>query len=350
MGKFFKIAALVAVLIFISACGGGGSTTTSTATPTPTTLFSQTYTASATAGELMTYSIDTSALTYSYTITKSSYGCEVVTAACHTGSGTLIKNTDGTYSPTTSPTAKIYALKNGLLVGSVKLALNGIVQNVPILGVANPATAVGDLAGTFNYMSLQCTSKSYGVYTGCATFHGTVTVASNGSFTSCTNGNIAAATPACQYQTSGVLTSLGDGIFKLQATAPAVGSQTNYMVAFTAPNGQKVGFIDFNDSVVYGYGQTIVSSSVDSVTADIIGDYAYSNDYGGAGKVTINPNSTTSTGLAITQNTPWKGIATVTGGSAGAGYGILAGNGVYVYRNPTIPSQSAYFEIGLKIN
>lgn len=72
-------------------------------------------------------------------------------------------------------------------------------------------------------------------------------------------------------------------------------------------------------------------------------------DYGTTGVVTLNSNDTTSSGLTIAENAPWSGLATVTGGSYGTGYGMIAGNGVYVYRNPTIPGRAAYLELGLKI-
>lgn len=340
----FKTLLIAFITIALSACGGGGGGTSTTSTG-----FSQTYSASAAAGELITYTVNTSAMTYSYTITRSSYGCEVANAACHSGSGTLTKNSDGTYSPSGSPTSKIYALQNGLLVGSIQMTLNNVTQSVPILGVSNPATTAADLAGTFNYMSLQCTGKTYGVYTGCSTFNGTVTVNSNSTYTTCTGANISATPHVCTNTTSGTLSSLGGGIWAFQATSPAVGAATNYFLAFQAPNGQKIAIVDFNDATVYGYGHTIASTLVATNTADVAGTYLWTNDYGQAGTVTLNSNNTTSTGLTIAQNSPWDGIATVSGGGIGNGYGMIAGNGVYVYRNPNVVGKAAYFEVGLKI-
>lgn len=332
------------ITIALSACGGGGGGTSTTSTG-----FTQNYSASAAAGELMTYSVNTSAMTYSYTITKSSYGCEVSGAACNTGSGTLTKNSDGTYTPSGSPTSKIYALENGLLVGSIQMTLNNVTQSVPILGVSNPATTAADLAGTFNFMSLQCTAKTYGVYTGCGTFQGTVTINANSTYTTCTGANISATPHVCTNTTSGTLSSLGGGIWAFQATSPAVGAATNYFLGFTAPNGQKVAVIDFNDATIYGYGQSIASTAVATSTSDLPGTYLWTNDYGQSGTVTLNSNNTTSSGLTITQNSPWDGIATVAGGGIGNGYGMIAGNGVYVYRNPNVVGKAAYFEVGLKI-
>lgn len=344
-----KLVFVLGLAAFLVACGGGGGGTSATPASV-STGFSQTYTASAAAGELLTYSIDTTALTYSYTITKSSYGCEVVTAPCHSGSGTLIKNGDGTYSPSTSPASKLFPLQNGLLTGSVSILLNGTIRKIPILGVANPETTAAQLAGTYNFMSLQCTGQTYGVFTNCGTYQGTVTITSGGTFTTCTDADITAVSHTCSLTTSGVVTSLGGGVWALRAISPAAGSNTNYMLAFTAPNGQKVGVIDFNDSTVFGYGNAVISTLTATSAASVAGNYVWSNDYGTSGLVTLNSNLTTSTGLTIAQNSPWAGIATVSGGGVGNGYGMIAGNGVYVYRNSTIPSQPAYYEIGLRVN
>jgi len=340
--KFF--ATLSLLVLFGCGGGGGGGSPVNT-----TTGFQQTFTASATAGELLTYTIDTQALTYSYTITKSSYGCDVSTSPCHTGSGSLVKNADGTYSPSTSPSSKLYALQNGLLAGSVALSFNGVSQRVPILGVSNPATTTADLAGDYNFLSLQCTTKSYGVLTGCSTYQGTLRIASNGTYSTCSGADITNQSPNCNNTTSGTVTSLGGGIWTLQATSPAQGQSTNYFLAFKAPNGQKVGIIDFNDSVVYGYGQGIGSSRVATTTSDTPGTYVWSNSYGSSGTVIVKSDNTTDSGLTITQNSPWDGIATVSGGGVGNGYAVLAGNGVYAYRNPNVPNRPAYFEVGMKL-
>lgn len=334
----------ISASLVLFACGGGGGGSAGASG------FQQTYTASATVGEILTFSVDTSAMTYSYTITKSAYGCDVSTSPCHSGSGTLTSNGDGTYSPSQSPSSKIVALQNGLLTGSIVLNLNNVNKTVPIVGVSNPITSVSALAGTYNFMSLQCTNKSYAVFTGCTTYNGTATVAANGTYSTCTGDNISANVHNCTNTTGGTLTSLGGGLWELQATTPAVGATTNYFLAFTAPNGQNVGVIDFNDSTVYGYGQAIMSTQTATVASALSGLYAWGNDYGQGGTVTLNANETTSSGLTIQENTPWTGIATVTGGTTGTGYGLIAGNGVYVYRNPNIPNEAAYFEIGLAVH
>ena len=327
-------------LLALAACGGGGGGGSTSSG------FSQTYTASAAAGEVLSYTVDTSNLIYSYTITQSSYGCEVATAACHTGSGTLTKNTDGSYTPSGSPNSKIHALQNGLVVGSILMNLNGTSVRVPIIGVSNPITTTSEMAGTYNFMSLQCNGKSYA---SCNTFQGTSTVDSSGNYTTCSGDDLSNSSHTCTNTTVGSITPLGGGVWKFQSSSPAISATSNYFLAFKAPNGQKVGIVDFNDPVVYGYGQAILSTQAATTSAGNSGNYVYASDRGESGLVTVNPNSTTSNGKVITQNTPWNGIATINGGSYGAGYGLLAGNGVYVYRNPTIPGTPSYMEIGLKV-
>jgi hypothetical protein len=335
-------------VVVLTACGGGGSGTGSSTSPSSVATFAQTYTSSATAGEILNYSVDTAALTYSYEITKSSYGCDVPTAPCHSGSGKLVRNEDGTFSPSTSLTSKVFALQNGLLVGSVVLPLGGSDRRVPVFGISNPATSVTELAGTYNFMSLQCNGKTYGTLTGCETYQGTVAVTSEGTFTSCVGGNLAATNHTCSSTTTGTATSMGGGIFALQATTPANGTSTNYLVGFKAPNGQKVGFLDFNDPIVYGYGQAVISSLVTTSVADVVGKYMWANVYGSAGTVALNSNGTTSSGYTATTNIPWDGLSTISSDGIGAGYGLIAGNGVYVYRNPAMPNKPAYLEIGLR--
>jgi hypothetical protein len=114
------LSAALALMGLLVACGGGGGSSSSTpaAPATQATGVSGTYTVSAAAGEVLSYTVDTSALTYSYTITHSAYGLEG-----KTGSGTLTKNSDGSYSPSESPTSKVYALPNGLLMGAVVLTI-----------------------------------------------------------------------------------------------------------------------------------------------------------------------------------------------------------------------------------
>ncbi len=341
--KSFKYTLAATALGFLAACGGGGGGTASTGSSTgpAAAQFTQTYVASATAGEVINYTFNSVSNTYSYSITQSAYGL-----TARTGSGTLSRNSDGTYSPSESPSSKIYAAQNGLLVGVVRMPLNGIDRNVPILGVSNPAVTGSDMAGTYNFISLQCTLKNYGVYTGCNTYYGSVQVvasgASSASYTTCTSSNIAVGSAGCLNTSTGTLTHTGGGIWEMVRSGSV---NKNYMVAFKSSNNQKVGFLDFNDSGGYGFGQAVASEQISPSMSDIVGDYFAQTTLGTAGIFSINSNSTTSTGLTITRDTPWTGMAR-TSATGGQGYGILAGTGVYAYRDPNVAA--GYFEIGMR--
>lgn len=338
LGTFARFMLVFASLGLVSCGGGGGGSTSSIIAPA---AFSQTYVASATAGEVLNYTFNSQSKTYSYTITQSAYGLTGVT-----GSGTLTANADGSYSPSESPTSKIYAAQNGLLVGTVNMQLNGTYRTVPILGVSNPATTASDMAGTYNFISLQCALKNYGVYSGCNTYYGSVKVIAAGTtsatYTTCTMGNITAGTSGCTNTTTGTLTHATGGIWEMVRTGSA---NKSYMLAFKAPNNQRVGILDFNDSAGYGFGQAVASEQISPSISDVAGDYIAQNTRGAVGTFTIKSDSTTSTGLTITRDSPWVGMAR-TSAFGGQGYGILAGTGVYAYRDPSV--SQPYFEIGMR--
>ena len=129
---------LVALGALLTSCGGGGGDASSAATQ---------YTSVAMAGELLSYTIDPVELTYSYTITESQFGL-----TGKTGSGTLVRNLDGSYSPSGIANARIVILPNGLLLGAVRERFGGAVVTVPIIGLSNPVSSVASLAATYNYM------------------------------------------------------------------------------------------------------------------------------------------------------------------------------------------------------
>ena len=95
MKNFIKYTLAVASLSLVAACGGGGGGGSGGGL----TGFTQNYVASASQGEVITYSVNTTLMTYEYKVIKSQYGCEVPTSNCHSGNGTLTRNSDGTYTP-----------------------------------------------------------------------------------------------------------------------------------------------------------------------------------------------------------------------------------------------------------
>ena len=167
----YPIFVLFGAAALLAGCNsGGGSAPTSSASPPPSSV--STYTAAAGAGELLTYTLDTTNLTYSYTIAKSSYGLQGVS-----GSGTLTANSDGTYTPASMPNVRVRPAPNGLLIGAVKLTLSGSTQIVPLIGVQHPLTTFAEIAGDYNYVGgglygLYANEVQYGLWDDPHRFHG----------------------------------------------------------------------------------------------------------------------------------------------------------------------------------
>lgn len=338
----FRYFYLLGITVALTACGGGGGGGGNAETP----VIQKTFVSSATAGEVLKYSVDTVAKTYSYEILQSAYGL-----SGKKGSGTLTYNGDGTFSPSESPSSKIIPLKNGLLLGKVKLAMDGSSnKDVPIIGMENPATTSDGIAGTYNFVSVQCNSKSYGIYSLCGTAYGTAKVTKStdttASFTSCTSGDIDN-NCTCNV-TTGTLQYDSNGVWIVKASNSIY---FNYLVAFTSPNGQKVGWIDFNDSTAFKYGQTVISEKKRITSGSgVDGRYFAMNTYGQSGELSLTTNNAnlqvtarTASGSTFNAlgNQPWDGFAKT---PSGDGYGLMAGNGVYAFIKPN----SYYFEVGVQ--
>jgi hypothetical protein len=342
---------ILGTILLISACGGGGSSssTTSTTSSTAASGFTSSYSSSGSIGEVLTYVINTSNLTYTYTVTQSAFGLTGTT-----GSGTLISNTDGSYTPSGSPNSKVFAVNGGLLVGGVNLTINGTSKTVPILGVNSPITTLANLAGTYNYIGYSCATNSGTISSpNCGTSYGTIKILSTGAYTTCTTINITTTT-TCST-TTGTITALSgtSGTWKFARTGS---TSSNYLIAYAGGNSQNVLLIDTNDSGGYGFGHTLASTQVAISSSDVGGTYhVVANDgtigttvptatsYAFSGK-SSGTNITTAGTLTI--NSPWNGLIAVTPNSGGGGTAVVAGSGLYAFR-PTLTT-NPYFEIGAK--
>jgi hypothetical protein len=314
----------------LASCGGGGSS----GSPTQ-------YTSVAMAGELLTYTVDPVALTYSYTITASAFGL-----TGKTGSGTLVRNADGSYSPSGIPNARIVILPNGLLLGAVRERFGSAVVTVPIIGMSNPVSSLNALATTYNYMHRGCLNAA------CATDTGTFVITANGAWSSCPDANPGTGTCPAGGRT-GTLVSLGNGRWEVMEGTADVGTA----IGFTSA-GQNVLLIDLRD--LRGAGGLGVGLVVGSQQAPLTSTQTDGTWIAGtsAGAWTVFTAATTPSGTAITItsidgiatpnaqpfnigiDTPWQGMATTPAG----GVGFMAGNGVYVLETAT-----GYAELGVKL-
>ena len=310
--------ALLATGALLASCGGGGTS------GSPTT-----YTSVAMAGELLTYTVDPVALTYSYTITESQFNLNG-----RTGSGTLVRNNDGSYSPSGIPNARIVILPNGLLLGAVRERFGAAVVTVPIIGLSNPVTAVNALAATYNYMHRA----------GSATDLGTFVIAANGTWSSCPSANLGAG--ACpQGGRNGTLVSRGNGLWQVMEGSTDVGTALGFNSA-----GQNVLLIDLKDGRAGGLGIGLVVGAQQATltTAQTDGTWIVGTSNGHWAVFTASGTTITITNLdgvavdipgTFTANTPWQGMAT-----SGGGMGFLAGSGVYVFE-----TANGHAELGVKL-
>ncbi len=359
---------LIAVTLVVTAllgCGGGGGGGSPAAAG-----FSESFVSSAAAGEVISFDVNTSLNTYTYTILKSSYGLP----AQQTGSGTLTsRNSDGSYNISASGdgfvrSGTLLPIKSGLLSGSVSIDFGGGdgPQTTPIFGVSNPVTSLAQLAGTYNWIDVRCDTPSYGLMNragntkGCNSDYGTITVDTNGAYFVCLRANLTT-DPTCAtgpFKSPGVVsTSSTPGVFNylrtFQVGERPVGSSSGSFTAFVAPNGQKVAFIDLSDTQ-YGYGQMIMSTQTTFSSGDADGDWSYKSNFGSGGLLNVNGLSYSNNGLAgaLTANSPWQGFVSWAdqSGIGNTGFAILAGSGVYVSRisTPTTVPSKIYYEVGIK--
>lgn len=333
------LAALATALsLALAACGGGGGgvavATGGTSAAAGTTGSSASYSAVAMAGELVSYTVDTANLTYRYTIMESMYGLQG-----SSGSGMLVANGDGTYSPSGMPNAKIAILPNGLLLAAIRETLNGTVTTVPVIGVTDPVTTLAAGAGTYNFVQRSCIS------TRCVSAYGTFRINPDGTWASCPAGNL---TTGCPGPTSsGTLNALGGGKWQLQHQGLNVGTALMFSSA-----GQNVMMLDLTDTRPAGFGVGMLVGATQQAmsAARTNGTWFAASSSGDWGAFTVsgttmgpkmmNGMRAGGTG-AFAPDTPWTGMSR----GASGGYGVLAGNGVYVYQ-----AADGNCEVGIRLN
>lgn len=319
-------AVLCAAVLFLAACGGGGGGGSSGPAPGPTSTLgaissgSQTYSATAGIGEFLTYSINFDALTYSYTIVDSAFGL-----AGRTGSGTLVRNSDGTYTPTGYPPAeaKVLALNNGLLLGAIRENFGSGTVTVPIIGVSNPISTLSDAAGIYNFVEYVCQGA-------CQSVWGTFQIRADGTWQSCRFENFSS---TCTSPSSGTLSSLGNGKWLVsQAGFGVIGAGLMLRSSFSS---QKVTILDLHIPTVRGF--LVGSEQMAVATNDYEGKtwvseffspgrstaYSFTTGTDALGAYAQTVGSSSKTRLAV--NSPFAGFVTTDAGE----HAIVAGVGVF---------------------
>jgi len=314
--------AALAVALVVS-CGGSDDDATS-------------YRSVAMAGELIDYTLDTTNLTYTYTITESQFGL-----AGTTGTGTLTRNADGSYTPSGAPEARVIVLPDGLMLGAVRERFGASVVTVPIIGLKDPVTTTAALAADYNYVHRGCAAAA------CPVFHGTFRIDAAGTWSSCRSGNIAAG--ACTgVAANGTLEPRGGGLWRMKSND---GTDIGTAIGFNSA-GQNVLVVDLKDqrSGGFGVGMLVGGQQMATTSAMTDGNWVATTSAGQWVDFTASGSDITLTRvdgvpvnipLTIAANAPWTGMVT----SAWGDVGFIAGSGVYVLETAT-----GDVELGLKLH
>lgn len=347
------LAAAFMIAVLAAACGGGSSAG-----------FSQAYTATAGVGEVLQFSVDTAALTYSYSVSYTSYAASGVIAGMN-GTGSLTRTTPyGSYLAGPSNDGfiqggKILPVWNGMLAGHLQINVIGGANYIPLFGVSNPITSVSGLAGDYNYQGFSCNALGIAnVYgnTACLSKLGTVTVTGSGGYTLCKGGDITTSpgVNACKATVTGTVVAQAatPGIFDFRNAA---NGHIGWFFAFSAANGRKVAVIDHDDSisVTPEYGHSVLSTYASAVLGASDGNYFVKNNESGEqlvaiSGVTITSSASSGVSGALTLNSPWPGFGYYlfsSGVVASSGNSVIAGAGLYTYTNNADP---AVFGVGIR--
>ncbi len=369
------VCALVAGIL-IAGCGGGSASSGSSG-------FSQSYTTSVGAGDVLQFSVNTTNKTYSFNVIETSYGAGAVASGIpaasavsntETSTGTLTgPNAVGSYNLSASADGfiaggEVFPIQNSFFVGHVIISsIAGHTRKIPIFGVANPVTTFASLAGTYNYQGYGCAGRSGGYAFGniaCSPHTGTISITSSGTFTTCKDGNLAASTPVCTLPVVGTSTASTNGDLVATATSGVYDFKTNdghhrgWLFAFTA-GGQNVAVIDHDDDFTPAFGHSIAISQTNLTSGQIDGHYFIKNNVGERHLMAISGVSFTDTpdtgsgtvpSAQVTgtlqYNNPWTGLVTYQFNARPAsGVADIATIGAFTYTSSTIPF---FYGVGLK--
>lgn len=360
------------VAIMVAACGGGGSS--SGTTPD--------YIAADGLGEVLKFSVNTTTLTYSYSLIDSP-----LASPPQTGTGALSSvNPVGTYAVLPSSDGyiaggKVFPIANGVMVGDVELSS---LTNIPLFSIPNPITTLLSVDNVYNYQGYTCGTTgnaSVSGVPGCTSQLGTMSItgySSTGAFyTDCKGGNFANQNGyTCSPISYGSIqaSSFGPGVYQVNDSG---NNQIGWFFAFTAPNGQIVGVIDHNYTCTTTscnpseYGFTVLTSYAPVLIGNYNGSYMVETNENQEQWVTLSTTSTTNasgatstttlytssaqSGVAgtLTPNWPWNGLsayyipasAALGFPTAISGVAMVTGTGAYTH---TSASDNALFAVGVE--
>lgn len=327
----------------------------------PQTSKPVTYNAAGSIGELLRYELDIVGLSYDYEIVDSAFGLKGKKAT-----GTLIKNADGSYSPSSDPDASLIVLPNGLVVGSEELEVAG--KPTVMLFAGTPAVAAAytpaEIAGVYNFIEFTCDksvdpSCGPGAY---FTSYGTVKVEAGGSFEVCGRGAIddQQAHPCEGGGTlGGSWSDNGDGVIALKLAGADFGS----CMLLPSASGGKVMVIDQSGSGALPPGLIVGVKKVSVGGEDLSGTYRFTGHDGNGGEVSVDSAANSYSGTitepgqgaisykgTLQRDTPWSGWLKAKDDSTGEETQLLILPGDGVFFNSAFGSgKNDWIDIGGKL-
>jgi hypothetical protein len=328
---------LAAVVVLLAGCGGGGCGSEllfgKVASCGSDVEIQEEFTAAASPGELVKYTINKSAMTYSYEIIASAYGL-----VHRTKSGRLLYNAeDDTYSPQ-GLGSKIAFNSDGLFFGVIQEDFGAGAVTVPVFGLKYLEKDIGKFVGYYNFISYQCIGANP-----CTSFYGSLIISTQGQWQTCRGGNFSDSNYNCVLSDIGlaVYDSASNKIILKDLNGNRIGTAISYV-----KNAQKVFIVDLDGgSPSMGKGMVVASSQSD-VPSTMDGTWRYVRP-SETGRLVIQGTDLKQyidggAGPLQTRfliNTPWKGFVTTPNGTIA----LAAGSGMYAAK-----LLNGDFSVGLK--
>lgn len=297
-----------------------------------------TYNAGASVGELLRYTLDVDGLKYSYEIVESQFGQQG-----DTGTGTLSKNEDGSYTPSGAPDTSVIVLPNGMIFGAETVHWGGAARQLLYAGAKTLAGAVNpqEIAGTYNTIEYSCSPDvdpncGPGAY---FTSYGTLKVNADGTFTACPRGDVEdQATHPCEAVLPGTWADQGGGLVAVKVGDAQIGTVT---IVPSADGGRAL-VMDLRDVPPTTRGIMVGVRRVALVGQDLSGTYLYTGDDNNHGQVVVDSANDRYTGTiwepqqpgqdytgSLTRDQPWAGWLEATDGGETTNLLVLPGDGVF---------------------
>ncbi len=333
---------LTAMTAALSACSSSSGSGTTASDDSGGDSAQATFNSGGSLGELLTYTINTDTLAYSYNIVASEFGLDD-----QSGSGTLTKYIDGfVYDADGSV---LILLPNALLVGGVDL--NGTTMLFTGVPQITGSYSASEIVGTYNYINYECGDSLSGTTctAGYSSEIGTFKVNADGTWGVCAKKNYDSASP----DLTGTWEDKGNGLIEISYGGSVIGT----IMLLPSSNGGKVLVADLKDRPGLGAGPgLLVGVKQESVASeDLSGTYHYFDTEESYERVTISGDTFNTTGGSsgsFERDKPWTGWLTTTDdGSGEKNYVlVLPGDGVFLITDDgaTTDEGGAFLGVGGK--